>query len=215
MNFSQEELVQLVEQHGPWFHNIEFPHGIFTNPSHPTNPRGIWEDVSKVLPQNMNGMRVLDAGCNGGFMEIQLENLGCQVDAFDINPIYVKQTTFVKQVFDLHCNVFEADMAKGSEYFSGPYDMVFLLGVIYHVDDMISVLRNSLALTKGPLVIESAICKSKESVIEFMNWEGAYLNRFVPSALALTKMIQYVGGKVTNSLLRCDGGRIVMMVAKE
>ena len=201
MGHNKEELSQLVKEHGPWFHNIEFPHGILTNPAHPNNPSSIWKSVSKLLPSTP-GATVLDIGCNGGFMEIELERLGYQVDAIDINPLYVRQTTLVKDVFDLHCNVSQADISKTS---IGQYDIILLLGVIYHVDDMIGVLRNALASTKSAMIIETAINGETQSVIDFMNYEIPYSYRFLPSLSAVSKMVEYCGGKVTTTDIWCPG----------
>lgn len=220
MNFSKEELAQMVVDHGPWFHNIPFPHDIFTNPNRPNNPKSIWQSVSKFLPKSLIGVTVLDVGCNGGYMEIQLERLGCVVDAIDINPLYIQQTELVKKVFDLNCKVFQADICKNN--LIGQYDIVLLSGVIYHVDNMIGALQNALHLSKGTVIIETDFNLSKESIIDFMNYDVPYLYRFRPSLSALSKMIEYCGGKITNTDIWCpgppdqkDGHRATFLITKK
>src|SRR6185312_15632125 len=87
-----------------WFQNIHFPDGKESAPG-VHYPRCVWGDVKPFLPADLSGKSVLDIGCNGGFMEIELEAMGAVVTAIDNQEKHVRQTRLVKRELGLKCEV--------------------------------------------------------------------------------------------------------------
>ena len=66
---TKPEIIERIDALKPWFHNIDLGDGmrIQRDPVHggdPTYPENLWRAVKKLLPGNIQGLRVLDVGCN-------------------------------------------------------------------------------------------------------------------------------------------------------
>ena len=174
---TQEEINEV----GWWFHNIKFPNGLETLPG-VANPRPLWQESIQFLG-DLNGKTVLDVGCNGGYLEVELETMGAKVTAVDLQEKYIRQTNLVKREFNLTCEVFQAD---AEEFHILPamagrkFDIVLFLGVIYHVNNPMRALTNCLNMAKEYVLVESAISPLKGSVAEYLNNEN-YLNTWLPT----------------------------------
>ena len=58
------DLHRIIEDLGPWFHNLHLPGGLATRPDHPLGdfPRSNWELLAPHLPSDLSGRTVLDIG---------------------------------------------------------------------------------------------------------------------------------------------------------
>jgi len=176
----------------PWFHNVILPDGTNTNPSMPHNPHYMLRSLEEWVSW-IPGRTVLEVGCCGGAVTQWLENKGCLVDAFDSNELHVRQTKFVKEMFKLKANVWQADFTKDT---FKTYDVVAYLGVLYHMADPVGMLQKAMSLAREYVLIETACVPSSVSLWEYRNWEGVYLNQFVPSLPAIHKAVEVCGGRV-------------------
>ncbi|HUR95813.1 MAG TPA: TIGR04290 family methyltransferase [Gemmatimonadales bacterium] len=125
-----------IERLGPWFHNIHFPDGTETSPTHELGdfPRYKWKVLSPHLPQRLDGWTVLDIGCNAGFYSFELARRGAQVTGIDVDPHYLDQARWVARELELESSVeFRRmqvyDLARSEDQF----DLVLFLGVFYHL----------------------------------------------------------------------------------
>ena len=81
--YTREEITRIVEDlagEQPWNHRIELPYGLRTTTgeqvSHGKNLVK-WSRIKKYVEMiGVEGMRVLDVGCNEGFFSLKLEKLG-------------------------------------------------------------------------------------------------------------------------------------------
>jgi tRNA (mo5U34)-methyltransferase len=120
----------------PWFHNLHLPGGVQTAPDHPLGdfPRWKWQQIAPHLPEDLRGLRALDIGCNAGFYSFELARRGAGVVAIDIDEHYLRQARWaadrlaLAELIEFRCaGVY--DLARMSERF----DLVLLLGVLYHL----------------------------------------------------------------------------------
>ncbi|MBN1600500.1 MAG: TIGR04290 family methyltransferase [Chitinispirillaceae bacterium] len=121
---------------GPWFHNIHLENGIQTFPDHPLGdfPLFKWRDIASGIPSDLSNWSVLDIGCNAGFYSFELAKRGAQVTAVDCDEHYLAQAKFIAQVSGLSSSiVFKKmqiyDLASCKE----SYDMIWFMGVLYHL----------------------------------------------------------------------------------
>ena len=75
------ELQGNVERLRPWFHRIELPEGVVTKTTSVSgepadHPAGTWRRIREVLPLDLSGKTVLDAGCNAGFFSFEAKKRG-------------------------------------------------------------------------------------------------------------------------------------------
>ncbi len=128
----QEQIKNL----GPWFHNIHLPDGSQTAPDHFLGdfPAFKWEEIKDVIPIDLSGKEVLDIGCNAGFYSLKLAQRGAQVTAIDLDPRYLKQASWVFELYDLSENITLKqqqvyDLAREKKQ----YDIIWFMGVFYHL----------------------------------------------------------------------------------
>src|SRR5438270_64283 len=150
----------------PWFHNLHLPDGTQTAPDHPLGdfPRWKWEQIAPFLPEDLHGARVLDIGCNAGFYSFELARRGADVLAVDIDERYLAQARWASDVFGLserielrRTGVY--DLARlGQETF----DVVLLLGVLYHLRHPLLALDIVAELTRETLVLQTLTMPGEE-----------------------------------------------------
>src|SRR4051794_27445843 len=85
-------------QLAPWFHNLHLPDGLQTAPDHPLGdfPSYKWEQIAPHLPDDLDGCRALDIGCNAGFYSFELAKRGAQVLGIDHDPHYLRQAEWAR-----------------------------------------------------------------------------------------------------------------------
>lgn len=124
-----------IERLGPWFHNLHLPDGRQTAPDHRFGdfPRNKWRTIEPFIPPSLWGASALDIGCNAGFYSFELARRGADVVGIDHDPQYLQQAHWAAQQFGLANVQFRQqqvyDLARGGEHF----DLVFFLGVFYHL----------------------------------------------------------------------------------
>lgn len=131
---SKPELKQTIQELGPWFHNLRID-GIETAPEHFLGdyPRYKWEGFRHVVPERLDGWKVLDIGCNAGFYALEMKRRGAdRVVAIDSDARYLAQAEFAAGEAGLDIEFRQMtvyDVAKLGERF----DLVIFMGVLYHL----------------------------------------------------------------------------------
>src|SRR5690349_11173774 len=88
--------VETIAALGPWFHNLRL-RGHQTAPRHFLGdyPAVFFERFAHIVPQNLNGWRVLDVGCNAGFYSFEMKRRGAShVVGLEVEPLYLRQARF-------------------------------------------------------------------------------------------------------------------------
>ncbi|MBI5264702.1 MAG: TIGR04290 family methyltransferase [Bradyrhizobium sp.] len=131
---SEDEIRQRIDALGPWFHNIDL-RGIPTAPRHFLGdyPNVKWRRFSSVIPDSLQGMSVLDIGCNAGFYSMEMKRRGAdRVLGVDTDEEYLAQARFAAEVNGLHI-----EFRKMSTYDVGElnekFDLVIFMGIFYHL----------------------------------------------------------------------------------
>lgn len=128
----QDEIVRL----GPWFHNLRLPGGASTASDHPLGdfPAYKWEQVAPLLPEDLGGRSALDIGCNAGFYSFELAKRGARVLAIDHDRHYLEQARWAAGRLGLADRI---DFRLMDVYelagLDGTFDIVFFMGVLYHL----------------------------------------------------------------------------------
>ncbi|MFL6604862.1 MAG: TIGR04290 family methyltransferase [Steroidobacteraceae bacterium] len=142
----------------PWFHNLHLPGGQQTAPDHPLGdfPQVKWRQIEPFIPPDLTGQRVLDIGCNAGFYSFELARRGAEVTAIDIDVHYLKQARWAAAQFGLSERIqFQQasvyDLASNIE----PFDIVWFLGVLYHLRHPLLALDILHEITVGQMVLQT------------------------------------------------------------
>jgi tRNA (mo5U34)-methyltransferase len=147
-----------IESLGPWFHNLHLPGGMQTAPDHVLGdfPSVKWRQIEPFMAADLRGQRVLDIGCNAGFYSFELARRGADVLAIDIDPHYLRQARWAARQFDVHARIeFRTasvyDLQDGRERF----DIVWFLGVLYHLRHPLLALDILREITGRQLVLQT------------------------------------------------------------
>lgn len=216
------EIVAKIKELGPWFHNLHFPDGTQTAPEHPLGdfPYYKWKEISVFLP-DLEGWRVLDIGCNAGFYSFELARLGAQVTAIDIDSHYLNQAFWAAQQLGLQDrvefkNMQVYDLARTEE----KYDLVWYMGVFYHLRYPLLSLDIVSRITTQMMVFQTLTLPGTESYVEMenvelferevMNQEGWPKMAFIEHSLADDPTNWWAPNhNAVMAMLRASGFRVV------
>lgn len=137
MNTSSKKSVQKqIESLSPWFHNLHLPDGSRTAPDHWLGdfPAFKWQEIGAHVPEDLNGWRVLDIGCNAGFYSFELAKRGAQVTGIDVDEHYLKQARWAAQQMGLEDQVeFRQMQVYDLAQVDEQWDLIWFMGVFYHL----------------------------------------------------------------------------------
>jgi len=99
-----------------------------------------WNNIKTLLPENLDGYRVLDLGCNAGMYCINSILMGArEAIGIDNNKDYYKQALFLRDYMDK-----KYDRKLNIKYINGAihenlnglgkFDIIFALSILYHIN---------------------------------------------------------------------------------
>lgn len=98
-----------------------------------------WNNIKTLLPENLNGYRVLDLGCNAGIYCINSILMGArEAIGIDNSNVYYKQALFLREQMEKkYDRIMNIKYINGSIHKNlkelGKFDIVFALSILYHI----------------------------------------------------------------------------------
>jgi tRNA (mo5U34)-methyltransferase len=157
-------LHEQIARLGPWFHNLHLPDGTQTAPDHMLGdfPAVKWRQIASHMPEDLRGWRVLDIGCNAGFYSFEFARRGAEVTAVDVDPHYLAQAKWAARHLGLSASIeFRRASVYQLAHDTEQYDLVWFLGVLYHLRHpllALDILRN---VTRRRLVLQTMTMPGK------------------------------------------------------
>lgn len=217
--------IKVPTELGVWFHNYTLPDGTRTIPlDKPApawgydNPKIMVEEIAKLLPENGNGQWMLDIACNAGYAGNFFAQRGYVVHGFDNNPLHIAQSQWASEQLGVkHASAFW-EIRDFKEFrpmaHDMLYDVVLMLGFLYHTEDPVIALKRAASWTTKYLVLETDTSELKGSVIELDNEnQSGYRNTSLPTVDAIHKMAERAGMKVEKLFHWC-GRRVIALLTK-
>ncbi len=185
-----------------WHHTIDLGHGVIT-PGKDNTPRKL---ARLALPDSLEGMTVLDVGAWDGFFSFEAERRGAArvlaTDSFvwdgNVEGFGKKGFELAKQALGSHVEEMHIDALELNAERVGTWDMVFFLGVLYHMKHPLLALERVAEVTEKVLVLETlvdmlayrrpamAFYAGREVAQDDTNWCG-------PNPAAIAAMLRTVG----------------------
>jgi tRNA (mo5U34)-methyltransferase len=147
-----------IRELGPWFHNLHLPGGEQTAPGHAYGdfPAFKWRQIAPHIPENLLGQTVLDIGCNAGFYSFELARRGAMVTAIDIDPRYLAQAQWAARQLGLEDRVaFRRMQVYELAQLREQFDLVWMMGVLYHLRHPLLALDIVRRRTRDRLVLQT------------------------------------------------------------
>ncbi len=156
-----------IAELAPWFHNLHLPDGAQTAPEHPLGdfPTTKWRQIEPFIAPDLSGWRVLDVGCNAGFYSFELARRGAEVTALDIDTHYLAQARWAAREYGLEDSI---EFRQGSVYeLAGSaerFDLVWFLGVLYHLRHPLLALDILHEVTNRQMVLQTLTMPGDETL---------------------------------------------------
>jgi 2-polyprenyl-3-methyl-5-hydroxy-6-metoxy-1,4-benzoquinol methylase len=206
---SRSKLERRVAELAPWYQNIELAHGVSTKNlegdrdifAQADIPAPLWRLIASDLP-DVTGQRVLDIGCNAGYMSFAVKRLGAGyvlgVDAnLGATTSFIEQAEFCRDVLGLDVEFREESFFTLAS--TAPFDLVLFCGVLYHLEDYATALDRLIDLAvpgQGLIVLETAIEPVTLTLPGDADYHGDTATFFVPSLAVLLQLVRERGFRV-------------------
>jgi len=205
-----------------WWHSIDLGNGSIT-PGRKSH-KLLQDEFNRlnVSAESVRGKRVLDIGCNDGFMCLMFERLGAHVVGID--GIYSDGLKYVQEHLKPEFRFYCIDLLSPSFYELGRFDIVLYFGVLYHtVYPFEQMLRVAGACRQGAEVfVETSYCNLtgyEDQPTLIFNYDGQIVpdrtSPVLPSIKWVERTLSHVGFEgisvLHNEVVRPAGrGRVTM-----
>lgn len=124
--------------------------------------RRVIQVTSDLAKAPMNQIRILDLGCGEGVFAIEAALRGSEVVALDARTARMQQGQEIARRLGLENLRFEqADIREVGVSSQGQFDVIYLMGILYHLDieDSFSVLRNAYGMCRHFILIDTSVAE--------------------------------------------------------
>lgn len=168
-----------------WHHDFEVLPDVRTHGTY--NPEGLWLELE--LPEDLTGIRLADVGASNGYFSFRAHRQGASVVAFDYRHRDNSGFALLSMIQGVDIPHHQVNVLDASLSAYGPFDIVLMLGLLYHTADPYRALSNGAALASHRLLIESYCIDSElpealrsEPVMRFLPDPERFPDRGQPNA---------------------------------
>ncbi len=216
-NMTRSQLRKKIDSFEYWHYPFELGGDMSIKPTDDYNATEkpqlrdfIWPAVLRLCGGSLEGMRVLDIGCNAGFWSLQAHRAGASyVMGVDVRPEHIQQAELVRDALGIsprkldyrQVNVFDVASEE-----LGEYDLVLLLRVLQHIRDPLGALARVRSVCRSFLVADVKTLRRKEPLLYLIDEDpkspllGVESLALWPSWVALKLMLKRVGFLVVRQL---------------
>jgi len=132
----KKQLKQEIDRLKPWYQNVDFGNDIKAVSQHSTlSGEYAWNYIKQLLPDNLDGKRILDLGANAGLFCIRTAQMGSkEVVGIDNRGRYVRQCELLKKHFNTPNVTYIKDNLENLPNIDlGKFDIILAIAVLYWV----------------------------------------------------------------------------------
>jgi SAM-dependent methyltransferase len=170
-----QELQQRIAAFPRWHYRFEFEDGISTPIDdnvdvnrHEQRKRYFFDALVKVNGGTLEGLRVLDLGCNAGFWSLQAIEAGADfVCGVDGREMHVEQARLVFEAKGIDPSRYRFEEANiFSHDFREQFDVVLCLGLMYHISKPVELFEIMDRVAAELVVIDTSVSFAPSSFFE-------------------------------------------------
>jgi tRNA (mo5U34)-methyltransferase len=188
-----------------WFHSIDLGNGIITKGSKRIDR--LKKEADIVFQHGVVDRTVLDIGASDGWFSFQAERRGAaRVVAADYRR---DRSTFLlaRSALDSHVEVRWLDLRTAEPADNEMFDVVLLLGVLYHLKSPLDGLERAAKFAKQTLVVETLTSLNEMNRPAMLMFETHVSNDWwKPNIKCVEHMLATVGFQVTDVNRAVPGG---------
>jgi tRNA (mo5U34)-methyltransferase len=164
----------------PWFYEFDLPDGSKTQSYlppgvekiHSTRLDMLWLALAPFCADEWPRLSFIDIACHQGFYATQVARRGCRdVLAIDARSAHVADTRLMAEVYGLNnLRARQADIDELKPDDLGSFDVTMMLGILYHTENPVRLLRLAEAITRRACVIETQVVPNMTGLVDW----GAY-----------------------------------------
>jgi hypothetical protein len=165
-----------------WFYRFRLPSGRTTESYLTEEVLGIHDTRKEMLLQAMEAefgqswadVSCLDLACHEGYFAQTLAERGCkEVLGIDARPEHVAHANLMRKAFG-HDNLrfAQGDIQRLTASEIGRFDTTLLFGILYHLENVVGVLRLAQAVTARICLIETQIAPNLSGVTDWGSYRS-------------------------------------------
>lgn len=193
--------MHLWQSSGFTAHNVRLDDGTFTFPqAAPIDTMGDYVAVKKLLPllfpEGWQGRSIVDLGCLEGGYATEFARLGLESTGIDVRESNIANAQYIKSKTDLPNLRFVRDDAWNVGRY-GPFDLVFCVGLHYHIEDQLRFLQEMSKACRRAIFIDTHVAPEfdDEPVIEIHRLSELTTHEGLPGRWFGEHELDPVGGK--------------------
>jgi tRNA (mo5U34)-methyltransferase len=180
------EIQRQIAELGPWFYEFDLGAAGRTESMLPPEVQGIHatrlEMVNRAVDAHFGArlgeIRCIDVGCHEGYYSVAMARKGArEVRGFDLRPENLRKARFVAGTLALaNVSYEQGNCEELSPETHGRYELCLFLGLLYHLENPMLVLRRLAAMTTEMCVVETQVVDEVEGVAEwgYREWTRPY-----------------------------------------
>ena len=134
---------------------------------HTQRKKYFFDPLVKFCGGSLRGKRVLDLGCNAGFWALHAAESGCDfVLGVDGREMHVRQAEFVfetKGIEKSRYQFIQKDIFDLKPEELGTFDIVFCLGLLYHISKPMELMESIDPMNSDLLLIDTTLSRASDS----------------------------------------------------
>jgi len=164
-----------------WFYTYELPDGSTTPTYHGTDIQPIhdtrWHMLEDCLEQDLgpgrDGLSVVDLASHQGWFAYNMARTGCApVLGIDARQSHVEDSRLIADIYGMDQLTFQqGDIHRQNPQQLGQFDVVLMLGLLYHLENPVGALRVCRSLCKKLCIIETQIVPGMTGYVDYGSYE--------------------------------------------
>ena len=174
------DLLQQVKSR-EWFYTFDLPDGSTTETYHGGELSAIHETrwnllqhtIDLAFPDGFQDLTAIDLAAHQGWFSMNLARAGLrQVTGVDQRASHVEDSRLMAELLGYHEMQFlQSDIFDLDSNALGTYDLVLMLGLLYHLENPIGALRLARALCRNLCVLETQIVPGMSGMVDFGSYK--------------------------------------------